>query len=215
MVAALAGAGHQAHSVAGDVSTWAGASAMVGEASKVLGGLHILVNNAGIIGSSLIEDTEPEEWRRVMAVNLDGPFYCSKAAIPHMKGNGWGRIVNASSMYGIVPEVGRAHYCVSKAGVAAFTRVLAAELGPYGITVNAYAPGTIETRMSADAVQNRAEEKLRGIHAARFGTVWDVANLVAFICSPEADYITGSILPVDGGALAVQSPWKARRQRPA
>jgi len=198
------------HAMPGDISTWPGAEAVVKGAASLAGGLDILINNAGIMDRAFVEEMDPDDWRRIMSVNLDGPFYCCRAAIPVMKGNGWGRIVNASSMYGIVPEVGRAHYCVSKAAMVTFTRVVAAEVARYGITVNAYAPGTISTRMAADAIRNRAEEKLRAIPVGRFGTASDVANLIAFICSAEADYITGAVLPVDGGVLSVQSPWKVR-----
>ncbi|HCJ09753.1 MAG TPA: hypothetical protein DHW14_01105 [Clostridiales bacterium] len=206
----LGSGGYPAHAMPGDISTWPGAEAVIEGAVSLTGGLDILINNAGAMDRAFVEEMDPGDWRRIMSVNLDGTFYCCRAVIPVMKDNGWGRIVNASSMYGIVPEVGRAHYCVSKAAVVTFTRVLAAEVAKYGITVNAYAPGTINTRMAADAISNRAEEKLRAIPVRRFGTVSDVAELIGFICSPRADYITGAVFQVDGGVLSVQSPWKAR-----
>ena len=176
--------------------------------------IDVLVNNAGIITpSSPFEEIELDVWDRVFNVNLKGIIYCCRAVIPVMKNQRYGKIVNAASIYGLCPQVGRAPYSISKAGIIALTRVLAAELGPFGINVNAYAPGTIATDMAQEAIGSRSDEKLMQIPLGRFGQVEDVAQLVLFLSSDEASYITGATVLVDGGALSVHSPWRAQKTR--
>ncbi len=193
-----------------DVSSPAGAAQAVELCVRVLGGLDILVNNAGVLGRyCLLENFTEADIDAIFGVNVRGCLNMVRAAVPVMKGKGWGRILNAASMYGIEPQVGRGIYSASKAAVIALTRVLAAELAPYGITVNAYAPGTIATAMSRESLQSRAEEKVRQVPLRRAGVPEDVAGLVAFLASDRASYVTGAVVPIDGGALSVQSPWRA------
>ena len=171
--------------------------------------VDILINNAGIITPpSSLEQISEDVWDKVLAVNLKGTINGCRAVIPVMKKQRYGKIVNAASIYGLCPQVGRAPYSASKAAIIALTRVLAAELGPYGINVNAYAPGTITTAMSREAIEKRGDEKLKQIPLGRFGQPEEVAQLVLFLCSDEAAYITGATVIIDGGALSVHSPWR-------
>jgi len=176
---------------------------------RVFGGMDILVNNAGIVVRGKIEDIDVALWDRVLSVNLTGIFLCSRAVIPYMKKRGGGVIINASSVNAGLPDVGLSIYCISKAGVEVLTRVLAAELAPYNIRVVAYAPGVIETDMTKDIVRNRREEKLAHIALRRFGKPEEVADLVAFLASDSASFITGVTIPINGGTMIVENPWKA------
>jgi len=193
-----------------DISRRDQSSNAVSTCLKNLGGVDILINNAGIFSGQyvLLEDTDEIEFDRIFGVNGRGLLNMVHAVVPAMKSKGWGRIINAASMYGLEPQVGRGIYSASKAAVITFTRVLAAELAPYGVTVNAYAPGTIVTDMTTEVQEKRAEDKIRQIPLRRFGLPEEVAELVAFLASEKASYITGTIVSVDGGALAVQSPWR-------
>ncbi len=167
-----------------------------------LGSLDILVNNAGITRDQLFMRMSPEDWSLVLKVNLDGAFNCCKAALnrkrPMMR-NHWGRIVNITSIIGVVGNAGQANYAASKAGLIGLTRSLAKEYGVRNITVNAVAPGFIRTPMTDKLPEKVKEEYLRTIPAGRFGTPEDVAAAVAFFASPEAGYINGHVLRVDGG----------------
>lgn len=185
------------------------ASDAVSTCLKHLGGVDILVNNAGILGRyALLEDTDEIEFDSIFGVNGRGLLNMVHAVVPAMKSKGWGRIINAASMYGSEPQVGRGIYSASKAAVITFTRVLAAELAPYGVTVNAYAPGTIATDMSSGLQGKSKEDKVKQIPLRRFGLPEEVAELVAFLASEKASYITGTVVGIDGGVLAVQSPWR-------
>jgi 3-oxoacyl-[acyl-carrier protein] reductase len=191
-----------------DVSSRHQVESSIRRAMGALGRVDVLVNNAATFEPPTpFEEIDDTTWDWILSVNVMGVINGCRAVIPIMKEQRWGRIINASSMYGIAPQVHRAPYCVSKAAVNTITRVLAAELGPYGITVNAYAPGTIRTRMAGDAVTgSRAEAKLRGIPVGRFGEPDDVASVILFLASEEAVYVTGTILSVDGGTLSVKNP---------
>ncbi len=177
------------------------------------GRIDILVNNAGVAGGNPVETLAEELWDDNLAVNLKGVFLMSQAVIPQMKRQRSGRIVTASSFAAIVPALGGAAYAASKAGVHSLTRVLAGELGPYGITVNCYAPGMIPTEMNcyADASDARREALLDTLSLRRWGEEADVANLVCFLCSDLASYVTGALIDVSGGKLATQMPWLAHR----
>ena len=164
-----------------------------------LGGLHVLVNNAGITRDNLIVRMSPDDWDLVLRVNLKGAFNCTRAAARPMMSQRWGRIINVSSVIGITGNVGQANYAASKAGLIGLTKSAAKELGARGITVNAVAPGYIETPMTAALPQNVREAFAAKIALGRFGTPEDVANVVAFLVSDDGNYLTGQTICIDGG----------------
>ncbi len=202
---ALSDAGHDATAVAGDVSRPDAVREMFRTAVDHYGALHVLVNNAGILYPTAVEDMDADEWDLVIAVNLRGTFLCSQAAIGPMREAGWGRIVNFSSTAGKnVSTVGGAHYTAAKAGVLGFTRHLAKEVAAYGITVNAVCPGLIDTEMVRTVIDpERADAYARGFPIERLGEPGEVAELVAFLASDRASYITGASLDINGGDLMI------------
>jgi len=175
------------------------------------GTIDVLVNNAGVNVTGAVADLEWDAWRRCMDVNLGGTFLVSQAVAPVMQAAGRGRIVNAASFAAIVPSVGSAAYAASKSAVVAFTRVLASELGPWGITVNAYAPGMVPTAMNGFAEMPTVEQDrlLDTLSLRRWETPDDVADLLVFLASDAAGYITGTLVDVSGGKLATQIPARA------
>jgi 3-oxoacyl-[acyl-carrier protein] reductase len=185
-----------------DVSNARDVSEMADRVVKEFGRIDILVNNAGICQVVTIEKMSEEDWDRVMAVNLKGVFLCSKAVMGVMKKQRSGRIVNMGSLAGKVGGIATgANYSVSKAGVICFTKALARELAPYGVTVNAVAPGVIETDMTRGITQGDFTNYLKTIPLGTIGSAEDVSHAVAFLVSDEARYITGEILDVNGGML--------------
>ena len=200
LVAEVAAAGGTAKAYQGDVADPATAG-RVGEAVLAeFGRIDILVNNAGVIRDGLFVRMEPSAWREVLATNLDGTFYFCKAVAEQMVfKQRSGRIVNISSVAGSHVNAGQANYSASKGAVNALTKVLAMEMGKRGITVNAVAPGFIETDMS-EAVRNKAGDIIKkAIPLNRLGNPADIANVVLFLCGPAASYITGQVITVDGG----------------
>ncbi|KTR08796.1 SDR family NAD(P)-dependent oxidoreductase [Curtobacterium luteum] len=175
------------------------------------GTIDVLVNNAGINVEGLVADLDWDAWRRCMDVNVGGTFLVSRAVSPVMRAAGRGRIVNAASFAAIVPSVGSAAYAASKAAVVQFTRVLASELGPWGITVNAYAPGMVPTAMNgfAEMPPEQQDRLLDTLSLRRWETPDDVADLLVFLASDAASYITGTLVDVSGGKLATQIPARA------
>ncbi|MCJ1715883.1 SDR family NAD(P)-dependent oxidoreductase [Curtobacterium sp. VKM Ac-2922] len=175
------------------------------------GTIDVLVNNAGINVDGLVADLTWPDWQRCMDVNLGGTFLMSQAVAPVMQRAGSGRIINAASFAAIVPSVGSAAYAASKSAVVAFTRVLASELGPWGITVNAYAPGMVPTAMNGFATMPaEAQDRLLDtLSLRRWETPDDVADLLVFLASDASAYITGTLLDVSGGKLATQIPSRA------
>ena len=164
-----------------------------------LGGLDILVNNAGLTRDNLLLRMSPDDWDLVMKVNLKGAFNCIRAAVRPMMAQRSGRIISIASVVGQVGNAGQANYAASKAGLIALTKTVAKEFGGRGITANAVAPGFIETPMT-DSIPEKAKEDFASkILLRRFGSPSDVANLVAFLASDEADYITCQTINVDGG----------------
>ena len=199
--AAVESRGRRAALIAADVASETSVESAFQEIRRRLGEPGILVNNAGITDDAILWRMSTASWRRVLDVNLTGAFLMMRAAIPAMRAAGWGRIVNVASINAERGKAGQANYAASKAGLIALTRTAARELGPRGITVNAVAPGFIETAMTAalpEAVRRRAvEESALG----RLGRPEDVAAAIAFLCSEAAGHVTGQVLRVDGGQL--------------
>ncbi len=199
---AVEGAGSQAALIQGDVSVDAEAERVVKEALAFGGGkLDILVNNAGITRDNLLLRMSAAEWDEVLDLNLRGAFLVTKAAMrPMMKQRG-GRIVNVSSIAGVMGNAGQANYSAAKAGLIAFTKTVAREMASRNITANAVAPGFVPTDLTSIVPKNVQDAMLAQIPLARFGTAEDVANAIAFLASDEASYITGQVLVVDGGMV--------------
>ncbi len=192
-----------------DISNPDSVNEAAAEIVRELSGIDVLVNNAGILIRSSLERMKIEDWNRVLEVNLSGVLHCSRSVLSSMKERGGGRIINVSSNVAAMPSVGMGAYCITKAAVETLTRVMAAEFAPYGILVNAYAPGVVVTEMTRDILESRAEEKLKGIPIRRFANPEDITSLVLFLASEASSYINGTILSVDGGMLATHNPWKA------
>ncbi|WP_349236231.1 SDR family NAD(P)-dependent oxidoreductase [Cryobacterium sp. BB307] len=172
------------------------------------GQIDVLVNNAGVGGNGPIESLSEEVWDFSHDVNLKGTFLMCKAVIPTMKEQKRGRIINAASFAAIVPSIGSVAYATSKAAVAHFTRGLAGELGPWNITVNAYAPGMIPTTLNhfAELPQEQQDRLLDTLSLREWGSKEDIANLICFLASDQARYITGTLIDISGGKLATQIP---------
>jgi 3-oxoacyl-[acyl-carrier protein] reductase len=196
-----------------DVSDAASCNAAVAAAEQAFGRVDILVNNAGIARGSKVEAMDDAVWDANLAINLSGVMRMCRAVIPVMQRQGSGRILNAASFAAIIPSVGGAAYSASKAGVESFSRVLAGELGPHNITVNAYAPGMVPTEMNHFAERPGPEQQrlLDTLTLRRWGTPDDVASLLVFLASDFAGYITGTMIDVSGGKFATQMPWIAHR----
>ena len=163
--------------------------------------VDILVNNAGVTKDNLLLRMKTEEWDKVMDTNLKGVYLCTKAVARGMMKKRYGKIINIASVVGISGNAGQGNYSASKAGVIGFTKSIAKELGSRGITVNGVAPGFVETDMTEVLSENIKKHSLNMIPLKRFGKPEDIANVVGFLCSEKADYITGQIINVDGGML--------------
>jgi NAD(P)-dependent dehydrogenase (short-subunit alcohol dehydrogenase family) len=174
---------------------------MAQDVLREFGHLDILVNNAGINSDTTFVKMNHAAWRKVLGTNLDGVFNCTKVFVDQMLGQNYGRVVNMTSVIGQIGNFGQANYAASKAGVAAFTKSLAKELAGRGVTVNAIAPGFIETEMMASIPDKVKERLLAQIPLKRFGTAEEVARAVVYIVSSDGDYITGSELSINGGLL--------------
>ena len=198
-LAELTATGRRAWGFTGDVSSLDFAQEAVGKTVAAAGALHVLVNNAGITRDGLLLRMKPEDWEAVLRVNLTGAFNFCKAAVPGMIKQRWGRIVNISSVVGAMGNAGQVNYAASKAGLLGLTKSLAREVASRGVTVNAVAPGFIDTAMT-QALPEKAREALLGqIPAGRLGQAADVAAAVLFLASEGAGYVTGQVLHVNGG----------------
>jgi len=196
-----------------DVRSAADTKAIVDVVDKTFGRIDILVNNAGVASGTRVEQMPEDIWDLNFDVNLKGTMLMCQAVIPVMKRQRAGRILNAASFAAIIPSVGGAAYAASKAGVESFTRVLAGELGPFQITANSYAPGMIPTDMNGFANRSPEDQErlLDTLTLRRWGSPSDVANLICFLASDLAGYITGTMVDVSGGKFATQMPWIPHR----
>ena len=185
-----------------DVADPESALAAVEACTSELGPVDVLVNNAGIVNNiARIEDMTPEAWSHEVQVNLNGAFHCVRAAVPAMAERGWGRVVNIASVAALQPGLGQPAYSASKAGLVAFTRSVAQEFGPRGVTANAVLPGLIATPLVLSMPEPMREGARARSPVGRLGEPADIGNLVAFLASPQSSFITGVAIPCDGGLL--------------
>jgi 3-oxoacyl-[acyl-carrier protein] reductase len=197
--AAVEALGRRALALSADVTNELAVDDAFKEVRGRLGDPDVVVNNAGITDDALLWKMSAAAWRRVIDVNLTGAFLVLRAAIPAMRERGWGRVVQVASINGERGKAGQANYAASKAGLIALTKTAARELGPRGITVNAVAPGLIETPMTADLPDEIRKRAVAESAVGRAGRPEDVAALVAFLCGEAAGHITGHVIRVDGG----------------
>ena len=203
VVETIAGFGGEAMAVAADVAQEPAARAAVEQVIERWGRVNILVNNAGITRDRLLMRMTSEDWDQVLNIDLRGAFLCTKYVMPHLIRQRQGRIINISSVVGIGGNPGQANYAAAKAGLIGFTKAVAREVASRNITVNALAPGFIDTGGMVDQLSEEARQQiLSRIPLGRFGTGDEVAEAVAFLCSKGAGYITGQVLTIDGGLIA-------------
>ena len=182
-----------------DISNPESAKKAVNDATDALGGIDVLINNAGIAQIKLFGDISDDDWDKMIGTNLSGCFYVTREAIKSMISQKSGRIINIGSMWGKTGSSCETHYSASKAGLRGLTMALAKEVGPSGITVNAIEPGVIRTEMNAALDESTIAELCDGTPLCKIGEPEDVANLAYFLASDEANFITGQIIGVDGG----------------
>jgi 3-oxoacyl-[acyl-carrier protein] reductase len=199
--------GGTALAVGADVAEGSATEEMLSELTERLGPVLVLVNNAGMTADGLSMRLSDEDWSRVLDVNLTGAFRLTREVIGPMMRQRFGRVINVASVVGLRANPGQANYAASKAGLIAFTRTVAVEVARRGVTVNAVAPGLIETELTSDFTSNGSESSgssglLDAIPARRTGSPEEVAACIRFLASDEASYVTGAVLPIDGGMSA-------------
>jgi NAD(P)-dependent dehydrogenase (short-subunit alcohol dehydrogenase family) len=201
--AVCAALGDRTLAIGGDLGAPDVAAQMVAHVLDRCGRVDVLVNNAAVARATRFEQLSAEEWRQTLEVNLTAPFLLTKAVVPAMKAQRYGRIVNISSTAGrMVSTLGGAHYTTSKTGLLGLTRAAAKELGKYGITVNAVCPGMIDTELTRETASPELLDRLAaGYPVPRLGTAREVADLICFAASEAAGYITGAALDINGGDL--------------
>jgi 3-oxoacyl-[acyl-carrier protein] reductase len=203
VAAAVRASGATAVTIRADISDPEAAEALVTKAAAELGGLDIVVNNAGITRDGLLVRMSDADWADVIATNLTGAFSVTRTAARLMMKARRGSIVNVSSVIGLVGNAGQANYAAAKAGILGLTKSVARELAPRNVRCNAVAPGFIETDMTASLPDTVREGALQQVAMRRFGSAEDVASVVAFLASDDATYVTGQVIAVDGGMTFV------------
>ena len=199
LVKTLQKMGVDSFAIKADVSQLDQVEKMINQVDETWGGIDILINNAGIIDDNLLIRMSIEAWDRVIATNLNGTFYCTRAVIRNMIKQRWGRIINIGSVVGIRGNIGQSNYSASKAAIIGFTKSLAKEVAKRGVTVNTVTPGYISTDTVDTLPQKTKDTIMTWIPQGHFGEADDIAHLVAFIASDKSDYMTGQIVSVDGG----------------
>jgi 3-oxoacyl-[acyl-carrier protein] reductase len=198
-VARIQQLGRKAMAVSVNIGDWDQVKGMIDQVQKEWQRIDVLVNNAGITRDGLLLRMKEEDWQSVLQVNLTGTFFCVKAVLPTMSRQRSGRIVNIASIVGAIGNIGQANYAASKAAVIGLTKTVAREYASRNITVNAVAPGFIDTAMTKDLSAETKEALLNQIPLRRLGQPSDIADAVSFLCSEKAGYITGHVLHVNGG----------------
>lgn len=199
LAAELSSLGVKSISVQGDVADSSQVAEMVKKSEAALGGISILVNNAGITRDGLVMRMSDDDFDAVIATSLRGAFLCSKAVARGMMKARSGSIINVSSVIGRRGNAGQANYAAAKAGLIGLTKSLARELGPRGVRVNAVAPGYVVTDMTSELPENMKEQIMGNTPLGRLASPEEIASVIAFLASPAAGYITGAVIPVDGG----------------
>lgn len=199
VVAQVTGMGRRAIVVKADIRDSKQASDLIEEVGDKLGGLHILVNNAGTTRDSLAMRMSDDDWKTVIDLNLTGAFNCTRPALRPMMRQRWGRVINITSVGGLRGNSGQANYAASKAGMIGFTKAIAREMASRNVTSNAIAPGLVKTVLTSDLSSEQEQLYLSLIPMGRLGTEAEIAPAVAFLASDEASYITGQVIAIDGG----------------